>query len=47
MTSIRSNWSEAEIERAIEVACPLGTDLITSSSNVSTAAGPDALGFIH
>jgi len=39
--SMRSNWTDAEIKRAFEMAQALGADLITSSSNVSTAARID------
>ncbi len=39
--SIRSDWTDAEIDRAFRMARALGTDLITSSSNVSTAARID------
>ncbi len=39
--SIRNDWTEAEIDRAFQMARALGMDLITSSSNVSTAARID------
>ncbi len=39
--SIRNDWTDEEIDRAFQMARALGTDLITSSSNVSTAARID------
>ena len=39
--SIRNDWTDDEIDRAFQMALALGTDLITSSSNVSTAARID------
>lgn len=45
--SMRRDWTDGEIEKAFQMAAALGTDLITSSSNVSTAARIDPFARRH
>ena len=45
--SFRESWSDLEIENGMKIARALGTDKITASSNVSTAARVDPFAKKH
>jgi sugar phosphate isomerase/epimerase len=45
--SMRSDWTEDEIDRAFQMARALGTDLITSSSNIAVSPRLDAAARKH
>ncbi|MCW5963530.1 MAG: sugar phosphate isomerase/epimerase [Bryobacterales bacterium] len=45
--SMRSDWTEDEIDRAFQMARSLGTDLITTSSNIAVSPRLDAAAQKH